>query len=83
MTLSPITQRRLRQFKANKRGYWSSGYSYFFSFYVLVQNFWPMTNRFWCVMTGRFICPFSKAMQKRNLAVISRRAEYRDPFILI
>ena len=82
MTFSPITQRRLAQFKANKRGYWS-----FWIFLVLlilcvsaefVANDKPLLVKF----DGGIYTPVFKNYPETKFGGdFETEADYRDPFV--
>ncbi|MEM9469571.1 MAG: ABC transporter permease [Pseudomonadota bacterium] len=82
MTLSPITQRRLSQFKANKRGFWS-----FWIFLVLlvlcvfaefIANDKPLLIKY----DGRFYTPIFKVYPETAFGGdFQTEADYRDPFV--
>jgi microcin C transport system permease protein len=82
MTLSPITQRRLKQFKANKRGFWS-----FWIFLVLlllclgaefVANDKPLILKY----DGGFYTPIFKNYPETTFGGdFETEADYRDPFV--
>jgi microcin C transport system permease protein len=82
MTLSPITQRRLSQFKANKRGYWS-----FWIFLVLltlclcaefIANDKPLLMQY----DGKLYTPVFNAYPETTFGGdFETEADYRDPFV--
>jgi microcin C transport system permease protein len=82
MTFSPITQRRLAQFKANKRGFWS-----FWIFLVLlilcvsaefVANDKPLLVKF----DGGLYAPVFKNYPETKFGGdFETEADYRDPFV--
>ena len=82
MNLSPLTQRRLYQFRANKRGYWS-----FWIFLVLLgicicapllANDKPVLVKF----DGAFYAPVFKAYSETTFGGdFETEAEYRDEFV--
>ncbi len=82
MTLSPITQRRLKQFKTNKRGFWS-----FWIFLVLlllclgaefVANDKPLILKY----DGGFYTPIFKNYPETTFGGdFETEADYRDPFV--
>ena len=80
ITLSPLNRRRLHNFRANKRGYWS-----FWLFAVLfilslfaelIANDKPILVRF----DGSFYLPFARLYPETTFGgVFETEAEYRDP----
>ena len=80
ITLSPLNRRRLHNFRANKRGYWS-----FWLFAVLfilslfaelIANDKPILVRF----DGSFYLPFARLYPETAFGgVFETEAEYRDP----
>ncbi len=80
ITLSPLNRRRLHNFRANKRGYWS-----FWLFAVLfilslfaelIANDKPILVRF----DGSFYLPFAQLYPETAFGgVFETEAEYRDP----
>lgn len=82
MTLSPITQRRLQQFKANKRGYWSLWI--FLALFIiamaapLLANDKPLLVQF----DGGFYAPVFKAYPETTFGGdFETEADYRDPYV--
>lgn len=83
MTLSPITQRRLAQFKANKRGYWS-----FWIFSVLlvlcigaefIANDKPLLLKY----DGDFYAPIFQNYPETTFGGdFETEADYRDPYVM-
>ncbi len=83
MTLSPITQRRLAQFKANKRGYWS-----FWIFTVLlilclcaefIANDKPLLLKY----DGDFYAPIFQNYPETTFGGdFETEADYRDPYVI-
>lgn len=82
MQLNPLNQRRWRQFKANRRGWWS-----LWAFLVLfglslgaelIANDRPLVVRF----DGEFYFPVAKAYPEITFGGdFATEAEYRDPYI--
>ena len=80
--ISPLTRRRLRNFRANKRGYWSFwiflvlfGVSLFAEF---IANDKPLLVRY----DGAFYIPIFKAYPETAFGGdFETEAEYRDPFV--
>jgi len=82
MTLSPITQRRLAQFKANKRGFWS--FWIFLGLLLLclsaefVANDKPLLVKY----DGGFYTPVFKNYPETKFGGdFQTEADYRDPFV--
>lgn len=82
MTLSPITQRRLQQFKANKRGYWS--FWLFLCLFIIaiaapfIANDKPLLISF----DGSYYTPVFKAYPETAFGGdFETEAEYRDEFV--
>lgn len=82
MTFSPITQRRLAQFKANKRGLWS-----FWIFLVLlilcvsaefVANDKPLLVKF---DSGYYVPVFQNYPETKFGGDFETEADYRDPYV--
>ena len=83
MSISPITQRRLNQFKANKRGFWSLWI--FLTLFVLclcaefISNDKPILVRF----DGAFYMPVFKSYAETTFdGDFETEADYRDPFVI-
>lgn len=81
--LSPITQRRIRQFKANKRGYWSLWI--FLALFAIclgaefIANDKPVLVRY----DGGFYMPILKAYPETTFGGdFQTEADYRDPFVI-
>jgi microcin C transport system permease protein len=82
LRISPLTRRRLRNFRANRRGYWS-----FWIFLVLflvslfaefIANDKPLLVRY----DGAFYMPIFKAYPETTFGGdFETEAEYRDPFV--
>ncbi|MCB1651128.1 MAG: ABC transporter permease [Alphaproteobacteria bacterium] len=82
MTLSPITQRRLAQFKANKRGFWSLwvflGLLLVCLFAEVIANDKPILVKF----DGAYYFPVFKAYPETVFGGdFETEAEYRDPYV--
>ncbi len=82
MTFSPITQRRLAQFKANKRGYWS--FWIFMALLMLVlgaefiSNDKPLLMKF----DNNFYVPIFQNYPETTFGGdFETEADYRDPFV--
>jgi len=80
VTLSPLTRRRLEQFRANRRGYWSL-WIFTFLFVVslfaeFIANDRPILVRY----DGDFYVPVMKAYPETTFGgIFETEAEYRDP----
>ena len=82
MALSPLNQRRWRQFKANRRGWWSLWL--FLALFVLslgaelIANDKPLLVRY----QGEFYYPVFKAYPEITFGGdFATEAEYRDPYV--
>jgi microcin C transport system permease protein len=80
MTLSPLTRRRLRNFRANRRGFWSLwiflGLFVLSLFAELIANDRPILVRY----GGAFYVPILRAYPETTFGgVLPTEAEYRDP----
>ena len=82
MALSPITQRRLAQFKANKRGFWSLWI--FLGLFVLcmgaelIANDKPLLVKF----ENNYYAPFLFHYPETTFGGdFQTEAEYRDPYV--
>jgi len=82
MNFSPITQRRLSQFKANKRGY-SSFWIFLFLFILcLGAEFWANDKPLLIRFDGGFYAPvFHSYAETEFGGDFETEAEYRDPFV--
>ncbi len=82
MALNPITQRRIKQFKANKRGYWSL-WLFMFLFIVtlcaeLVANDKPLMVQY----KGSYYFPVIKQYAETEFGGdFETEADYRDEFV--
>ena len=83
MTASPLTRRRLRNFRANRRGYWSLWL--FLVLFVLslgaevIANDRPLLVRY----DGRFYGPVLTAYPETAFGgVFPTEADYRDPYVI-
>lgn len=82
MTFSPLTQRRLSQFRANKRGYWSL-WIFLFLFIIalsanLVANDKPIVMQY----KGQYYFPVFKTYAETEFGGdFETEADYRDEFV--
>jgi microcin C transport system permease protein len=82
MNLSPLTQRRIQQFKANKRGYWSLWI--FLTFFIIalfahfIANDKPLYVNF---DGGHYFPAFTNYTETEFGGDFETEAEYRDPYV--
>lgn len=83
MTASPLTRRRLRNFRANRRGYWSLWI--FLALFVaslfaeVIANDRPLLVRY----DGRFYVPVLRSYPETAFGgVFPTEADYRDPYVI-
>lgn len=82
MTLSPITQRRLHQFKANKRGYWSFWIFLFLFILCLGAEFLANDKPILVRYDEAFYMPVFESYAETEFGGdFETEAEYRDPFV--
>lgn len=82
MTLSPITQRRLSQFKANKRGYWSLWIFLFLLIICLFAEFIANDKPILVSYKGDLYTPtFVNYPETTFGGDFETEAEYRDPYV--
>jgi microcin C transport system permease protein len=82
MKLSPITQRRLSQFKANKRGYWSFWIFLALLFVCLFAEFIVNDKPIYVNFEGRSYFPtFITYAETEFGGDFETEAEYRDPYV--
>lgn len=82
MTLSPLTKRRLEQFRSNRRGYWSLWiFLVFFTITGLVEfiaNDKPLLISF----KGHYYCPIFQSYPETTWGgTFETETNYRDPFV--
>ncbi|MFN3700180.1 MAG: ABC transporter permease [Alphaproteobacteria bacterium] len=83
MTLSPITKRRLAQFKANKRGCWSFWIFLFLLFVCLFAEFIANDKPIYVNFDGGHYFPtFITYPETTFGGDFETRTEYRDPFVM-
>ena len=83
LKISPLTRRRLRNFRANRRGYWS--FWIFLTLFVIslfaefIANDKPLLIRY----DGAFYFPVLKEYPETQFAgTFETEADYRDPFVI-
>lgn len=82
MTLSPITQRRLTQFKANKRGYWSFWVFLLLLLVCMGAELLANDKPILAMYNGKIYVPVLKAYPETTFGGdFETEAEYRDPFV--
>ena len=82
MTLSPITQRRLKQFRANKRGFWSFWIFLALLFLCLGAEFVANDKPLLLKYDGGFYAPIFKNYPETTFGGdFETEADYRDPFV--
>lgn len=82
MTLSPITQRRLTQFKANKRGYWSFWVFLLLLLVCMGAELLANDKPILAMYDGKIYVPVLKAYPETTFGGdFETEAEYRDPFV--
>ena len=82
MTLSPLTRRRLDQFKANKRGYWSLWIFLFLflatCFAEFIANDKPLLVKF----DEKYYCPVLFSYPETTWGgTFETQTDYRDPYV--
>ena len=82
MTLSPITQRRLAQFRANKRGYWSLWIFLALLAVCLFAGFIANDKPLLIKFDGAYYVPVFKAYPETTFGGdFETETEYRDPYV--
>ncbi len=82
MTLSPLTQRRLAQFRANKRGFWSLWIFLALFITALSSNFIANDKPLLIKFDGAYYIPAFKNYPETVFGGdFETEAEYRDPFV--
>lgn len=82
MTLSPITRRRLAQFKANKRGFWSLWIFLFLFVFCLCANFIANDRPLLVRYDGHTYYPvFFSYPETQFGGDFETQADYRDPYV--
>lgn len=78
--LSPIGQRRLDQFKANRRGYWSLWVFIGVFLTTLCAEFIANENPLLVAYKGEYYCPIIKSYPETQFGgIFQTEANYRDP----
>ena len=82
MAISPITQRRLAQFRANKRGFWSLWIFLFLLFICLFAEFIANDKPIFVMHQGSAYFPtFINYPETTFGGDFETEAEYRDPYV--
>lgn len=82
MNLSPITQRRLSQFRANKRGFWSFWIFLALLFICLFAEFIANDKPLIVQFNGNYYFPVFVSYPETEFGGdFETEAEYRDPFV--
>ena len=82
MKISPITERRLQNFRANKRGYWSLWIFLAFFVVTLFAEFVANDKPFLVYYEGDIYMPIFKAYPETTFGgEFLTTADYRDPFV--
>jgi microcin C transport system permease protein len=79
--VSPLTRRRLQNFKANRRGYWSLWIFLLLLLLTLPAEFIANENPLMVKYEGRFYFPVFVNYPETEFGGFLARTEYRDPFI--
>jgi microcin C transport system permease protein len=80
MACRRLNQRRWRNFKANRRAYWSLWIFGFLFGLSLFAEFWPTTSRCWCSYRGELHTPIFTFYSETAFGGDFRtEAKYRDP----
>lgn len=83
MTLSPITQRRLQQFKANRRGFWSLWIFLALFIIAMLSNFIANDKPIVVSYEGGIYFPVLKTYPETTFGGdFETEAEYRDPYVI-
>lgn len=82
MAFSPITQRRLAQFKANKRGYWSFWIFLFLLILCISAEFVANDKPLLVKFDGGIYAPIFKSYPETKFGGdFETEADYRDPYV--
>jgi microcin C transport system permease protein len=79
--LSPLTRRRLQNFQANRRGYWSLWIFLFLLLLTLPAEFVSNENPLLIKYDGRYYIPVFVDYPEKEFGGILAKTEYRDPYI--
>ncbi|HAJ90892.1 MAG TPA: ABC transporter permease [Rhodospirillaceae bacterium] len=80
--LSPVTRRRIAQFKANKRGYWSLWIFMALFIMALFANIIANSKPLLVSYQGGIYTPFLKSYSEKTFGgEFETEADYRDPFV--
>jgi len=83
MTLSPITRRRLAQFRANARGFWSLWIFLVLFVLAISANFIANDKPLLVNFDGGYYMPVFKSYPETTFGGdFETEAEYRDPFVM-
>ena len=82
MALNPITQRRIKQFKANKRGYWSLWLFMFLFIFTLCAELVANDKPLMVQYNGSYYFPvFIQYAETEFGGDFETEADYRDEFV--
>ena len=82
MPVSPLTRRRLRNFRANKRGFWSLWIFLSLFLISLVAEIVANDNPILVVYDGEFFVPIVKSYPETAFGgTFETEADYRDPYV--
>ncbi len=82
MTFSPLTKRRLAQFRANSRGYWSLWFFMLLFIIALSANFIANDKPLLVKFDGHYYMPILKSYPETIFGgEFETEADYRDPFV--
>jgi len=79
--LSPLTERRLQNFKANRRGYWSLWIFLLLLLVTLPAEFIANENPLLVKYEGRFYFPVFVNYPETEFGGFLAQTEYRDPYV--
>jgi len=80
--ITPLTQRRLRNFRANKRGYWSLWIFLILFVVALFAEFVANDKPFLVIYEGEFYMPAFKAYPETTFGgEFETETDYRDPYV--
>ena len=81
--MSPITRRRLAQFKANKRGFWSLWLFLALFVFAMAANFIANDKPLLVKYDGSFYMPIFKSYTETAFGGdFETEAAYRDPYVI-